>query len=118
MRETETKSQQLRHRALLLSLFHFVLTGRIAIGKNCYYVEENFLTLWLLYRKNPVHFKEYSHDFNKDDNSDKEEEDDNRPECPYGTDCYRKNPAHRQQFKHNVPHPPSSGAAVTVHVCV
>ena len=29
------------------------------------------------------------------------EEEDDRPECEYGTDCYRKNPQHFKQFKHS-----------------
>ena len=64
-------------------------------------------------RKNPVHFREYSHNTGTDD----------RPECPYGTSCYRyshvyihvshtvhahtpicrKNPTHRKNFKHTSP---------------
>ncbi|KAJ8285061.1 hypothetical protein COCON_G00039110 [Conger conger] len=28
------------------------------------------------------------------------EDDDERPECPYGTACYRKNPLHRKEYKH------------------
>ncbi|MGH0131425.1 UNVERIFIED_CONTAM: hypothetical protein FKN15_054057, partial [Acipenser sinensis] len=43
-------------------------------------------------RKNPMHFQEFSHpgdsDYQEDKASD-EDESDNRPECPYGTDCYR-----------------------------
>jgi aprataxin and PNK-like factor len=45
------------------------------------------------YRKNPAHFKEYSH-------SDPDDEEDDKPECPYGMSCYRKNSLHRQQYKH------------------
>lgn len=64
------------------------------------------------YRKNPVHFKEYSHS-EKDskgesdkaagdsDGDDDDEDDDVRQECPYGTTCYRKNPQHRKEFKHS-----------------
>ena len=44
------------------------------------------------YRRNPVHFQEYSHD-NKNNDSDGDDDDgggdDNRPECQYGTSCYR-----------------------------
>ena len=29
------------------------------------------------------------------------EEEDDRPECEYGTDCYRKNQQHFKQFKHS-----------------
>jgi len=45
----------------------------------------------LLYSKNPVHFKEYSHNFSDDDKDDDKDsgEDDDRPACPYGTACYR-----------------------------
>lgn len=58
------------------------------------------------YRKNPMHFQEFSHpgdsDYQEDKASD-EDESDNRPECPYGTDCYRKNPQHREEYKHTLP---------------
>lgn len=56
-------------------------------------------------RKNPAHFKEYSHP-NKDDDDEEDGEaaaadsDDDRPECPYGTSCYRRNPQHKRDFKH------------------
>lgn len=57
------------------------------------------------YRKNPAHFKEYSHpDKDGDDEEDGEaaadDSDDDRPECPYGTGCYRRNPQHKRDFKH------------------
>ena len=39
------------------------------------------------YRKNPVHFKEYSHDDEND--ADEDENGEDRPECQYGTSCYR-----------------------------
>ncbi|XP_041108878.1 aprataxin and PNK-like factor [Polyodon spathula] len=58
------------------------------------------------YRKNPIHFQEFSHpgdcDYQEDKASD-EDESDNRLECPYGTDCYRKNPQHREEYKHTMP---------------
>lgn len=38
-------------------------------------------------RKNPIHFQESSHPGDSDYEEQQEEED--RPECPYGTDCYR-----------------------------
>jgi len=41
------------------------------------------------YRKNPLHFVEYSH-----------LKEDDLPECPYGTSCYRKNPEHINGYKH------------------
>ncbi|NWI58596.1 APLF factor, partial [Calyptomena viridis] len=56
------------------------------------------------YRKNPIHFQQFSHPKDNDyhdmeivaqDNSD------NRPECPYGTACYRKNPQHKLEYKHS-----------------
>ena len=35
------------------------------------------------------------------------DDDDERPECEYGTDCYRKNPQHRRDYKHTKkPRPP------------
>lgn len=43
---------------------------------------------WFRCRKNPVHFQECSHPGDTDYEEEKEEEED-RPECPYGTDCYR-----------------------------
>ena len=48
-----------------------------------------------LYRKNPAHFKEYSHDFSSADSADVDEDDvsddddSDKPICPYGADCYR-----------------------------
>ena len=41
----------------------------------------------LPYSKNPVHFKEYSHD--PDDDVINDDDDDDKPACPYGTACYR-----------------------------
>jgi hypothetical protein len=67
-------------------------------------------SLYLLsytHRKNPVHFREYSHEFPaaaEDDDaagSDCEpSEPDKRPICPFGASCYRKNPAHHREFLH------------------
>ncbi|NWT49796.1 APLF factor, partial [Erythrocercus mccallii] len=58
------------------------------------------------YRKNPVHFQQFSHP-NDDDYDDVEMvaqgDNDNRPECPYGTACYRKNPQHKLEYKHSAP---------------
>ncbi|NXU86702.1 APLF factor, partial [Xiphorhynchus elegans] len=58
------------------------------------------------YRKNPVHFQQFSHP-NDDDYHDMgtvtQDDDDNRPECPYGTACYRKNPQHKLEYKHSAP---------------
>ncbi|XP_078505713.1 aprataxin and PNK-like factor isoform X3 [Lissotriton helveticus] len=55
------------------------------------------------YRKNPVHFQQFSHpgdsDF-QDVSKESQEDIDDRPECPYGTDCYRKNPQHKLEYKH------------------
>jgi len=50
------------------------------------------------YRKNPVHFEEFTHDDNASE--DDEENDDEKPECEYGLDCYRQNKQHRIDFKH------------------
>ncbi|XP_064411781.1 aprataxin and PNK-like factor isoform X2 [Latimeria chalumnae] len=59
------------------------------------------------YRKNPVHFQEFSHpgddDYSKPGEAAKEgdeDDSDDRPECPYGTACYRKNPQHKEEYKH------------------
>ncbi|GAA6076566.1 aprataxin and PNK-like factor, partial [Tachysurus ichikawai] len=56
-------------------------------------------------RKNPIHFQECSHpgddDYEEEHSAD--EEADDRPECPYGTDCYRKNPLHKKEYKHTKP---------------
>ncbi|NXU11077.1 APLF factor, partial [Pardalotus punctatus] len=56
------------------------------------------------YRKNPIHFQQFSHP-NDDDYHDKEmvaqDDNDNRPDCPYGTACYRKNPHHKLEYKHS-----------------
>ncbi|KAM3931352.1 aprataxin and PNK-like factor isoform 1-T2 [Leptodactylus fuscus] len=58
------------------------------------------------YRKNPVHFQEFSHpgdsDYRDVDNWSQDDNDD-RPECPYGTDCYRRNPQHKLEYKHTRP---------------
>ncbi|KFZ47831.1 Aprataxin and PNK-like factor, partial [Antrostomus carolinensis] len=58
------------------------------------------------YRKNPVHFQQFSHP-NDDDYHEAEigtpGSNDNRPECPYGTACYRKNPQHKLEYKHSAP---------------
>ncbi|XP_005042980.1 PREDICTED: aprataxin and PNK-like factor [Ficedula albicollis] len=58
------------------------------------------------YRKNPVHFQQFSHP-NDDDYHDMEmvakDDNDNRPECPYGMACYRKNPQHKLEYKHSAP---------------
>ncbi|XP_074063711.1 LOW QUALITY PROTEIN: aprataxin and PNK-like factor [Macrotis lagotis] len=63
------------------------------------------------YRKNPIHFQQFSHPGDEDYRDTEimnQDEDDNRPECPYGTSCYRKNPQHKIEFKHTKP----SGASV------
>ncbi|XP_041260206.1 aprataxin and PNK-like factor [Onychostruthus taczanowskii] len=58
------------------------------------------------YRKNPIHFQQFSHP-NDDDYHNTEmvaqDDDDSRPECPYGTACYRKNPQHKLEYKHSAP---------------
>ncbi|NXI35594.1 APLF factor, partial [Galbula dea] len=58
------------------------------------------------YRKNPIHFQQFSHP--QDDDYHELEtltqgSNDNRPECPYGTACYRKNPQHKLEYKHSAP---------------
>ncbi|NXR10756.1 APLF factor, partial [Semnornis frantzii] len=56
------------------------------------------------YRKNPIHFQQFSHP-NDDDYHEAQtvtqSSNDNRPECPYGTACYRKNPQHKLEYKHS-----------------
>lgn len=49
------------------------------------------LILFSFSRKNPVHFQESSHPGDSDYEEEKTEDgdDDERPECPYGTHCYR-----------------------------
>ncbi|NXF06941.1 APLF factor, partial [Smithornis capensis] len=58
------------------------------------------------YRKNPIHFQQFSHP-NDDDYHDMEmvaqDNKDNRPERPYGTACYRKNPQHKLEYRHSAP---------------
>ncbi|XP_056343654.1 aprataxin and PNK-like factor [Oenanthe melanoleuca] len=58
------------------------------------------------YRRNPVHFQQFSHP-NDDDYHDMEmmakDDNDNRLECPYGMACYRKNPQHKLEYKHSAP---------------
>ncbi|XP_058038011.1 aprataxin and PNK-like factor isoform X3 [Ahaetulla prasina] len=57
------------------------------------------------YRKNPIHFQEFSHPGDSDyyDSEALSQVDDHRPECPYGTACYRKNPQHKLEYKHTAP---------------
>lgn len=52
-------------------------------------------------RKNPVHFREYSHDFAAADSESEDEADmSSKPMCPHGARCYRKNPAHHREYTH------------------
>ncbi|XP_030413725.1 aprataxin and PNK-like factor isoform X2 [Gopherus evgoodei] len=57
------------------------------------------------YRKNPLHFQQFSHpgDHDYHDMEVVSQDDDDRPECPYGTTCYRKNPQHKLEYKHSAP---------------
>ncbi|XP_026508928.1 aprataxin and PNK-like factor [Terrapene carolina triunguis] len=57
------------------------------------------------YRKNPLHFQQFSHpgDCDYHDVEVVSQDDDDRPECPYGTTCYRKNPQHKLEYKHTAP---------------
>ncbi|KFP41661.1 Aprataxin and PNK-like factor, partial [Chlamydotis macqueenii] len=58
------------------------------------------------YRKNPVHFQQFSHPDDDDYHETEvvtQDSNDNRPECPYGTACYRKNPQHKLEYKHSAP---------------
>ncbi|NXM20951.1 APLF factor, partial [Ploceus nigricollis] len=58
------------------------------------------------YRKNPIHFQQFSHPNDDDYHSVEmvaQGDDDSRPECPYGTACYRKNPQHKLEYKHSAP---------------
>lgn len=64
------------------------------------------------YRKNPIHFKEYSHPDkgSKGYEEDSDGSDDDKPECPYGTGCYRRNSQHKQDYKHTkAPERPKRG---------
>ncbi|NXC56788.1 APLF factor, partial [Aleadryas rufinucha] len=58
------------------------------------------------YRKNPIHFQQFSHPVDDDYHEVEvvaQDDNDNRPECPYGTACYRKNPQHKLEYKHSAP---------------
>ncbi|NXB19458.1 APLF factor, partial [Rhagologus leucostigma] len=57
------------------------------------------------YRKNPIHFQQFSHpnDYDYHDTEMVAQDDNNRPECPYGTACYRKNTQHKLEYKHSAP---------------
>ncbi|XP_031360078.2 aprataxin and PNK-like factor [Lonchura striata] len=58
------------------------------------------------YRKNPVHFQQFSHPDDDDYHNMEvvaQGDNDSRPECPYGTACYRKNPQHKVEYKHSAP---------------
>lgn len=50
------------------------------------------INIFIFCRKNPIHFQQFSHpnddDYHETDTLT-EGNDDNRPECPYGTACYR-----------------------------
>uniref|UniRef100_A0A3Q3XL68 Aprataxin and PNKP like factor n=1 Tax=Mola mola TaxID=94237 RepID=A0A3Q3XL68_MOLML len=63
-----------------------VVGGRSSRGSDMFPLSPN--QCWFRCRKNPVHFQECSHPGDTDYEEEKEEEED-RPECPYGTDCYR-----------------------------
>ncbi|XP_032538859.1 aprataxin and PNK-like factor [Chiroxiphia lanceolata] len=58
------------------------------------------------YRKNPIHFQQFSHP-NDDDCHDMEvisqDNNDNRPKCPYGKAFFRKNPQHKLEYKQTAP---------------
>ncbi|XP_015279827.1 PREDICTED: aprataxin and PNK-like factor, partial [Gekko japonicus] len=61
------------------------------------------------YRKNPVHFQQFSHPGDGDYHDPEvvtAADNDQRPECPYGTTCYRKNPQHKKEYKHTAPPEP------------
>ena len=60
--------------------------ARNVIGK---YSSRNVKLILLVLSKNPVHFNEYSHDFDDDVINDDIIDDDDKPACPYGTSCYR-----------------------------
>lgn len=51
-----------------------------------------FQCIFVFCRKNPIHFQQFSHP-NDDEYYDMvmvaKDDNDNRPECPYGTACYR-----------------------------
>ncbi|XP_010213453.1 PREDICTED: aprataxin and PNK-like factor [Tinamus guttatus] len=70
------------------------------------------------YRKNPVHFEQFSHP-NDDDYHEidiiTQHNSDDRPECPYGSTCYRKNPQHKLEYKHSAP-PGKSSCSVHFEV--
>lgn len=53
--------------------------------------ESCYLPIIILCRKNPAHFKEYSHDFSSADadDGDSDYDDSDKPVCPFGADCYR-----------------------------
>ncbi|XP_064403573.1 aprataxin and PNK-like factor isoform X3 [Halichondria panicea] len=60
------------------------------------------------YRKNPVHFRQFSHDVSAsltsaivDNVSSDDEKEYHKPICPFGKECYRKNSVHRQEYTHS-----------------
>ncbi|NXC16813.1 APLF factor, partial [Corythaeola cristata] len=58
------------------------------------------------YRKNPIHFQQFSHPHDDDYHEVEivtQDSNNDRPECPYGTACYRKNPQHKLEYKHSAP---------------
>lgn len=67
------------------------------------------------YRKNPQHFKEYSHGDRSHDNtpgsskSTVQIDTSKLPPCKYGAACYRKNLLHFAEFSH----PISGGSSIT-----
>ena len=58
---------------------------------------------------NPAHKEEFSHP--GDFVASQENNNDDKPECEYGTSCYRQNPQHKRDFKHT--QPPAPAAAPT-----
>ncbi|XP_005100639.1 uncharacterized protein LOC101862421 [Aplysia californica] len=62
------------------------------------------------YRKNPQHFKEFSHSKDKDEPASTSGakpniDDSSLPPCKYGDKCYRKNLLHYAEFSHPTSHP-------------
>ena len=78
----------------------------------CYAWPNTAWNLVFINRKNPAHFREYSHDLTANSGSEEDSEEDSgssKPVCQYGAKCYRQNPAHLRECYH----PPKGKAAVT-----
>ena len=63
----------------------------------------NSIHILISIRKNPSHFREYSHGMAAERDSGVQgagEAEADKLVCPFGVQCYRKNPAHHREYSH------------------